>query len=199
MTGLINRTVECFVRDSYGEGVWLDVMRRLDLGYVGFEAMLDYDPAITERLLAALAGRLDRSVAELQEDVGTYLVSHPNTEALRRLLRFGGVDFADFLHSLDDLPERARLALSDLALPAMTLRDRGGGLYTVSVGTPRRPLPLRLGHVVIGLLRAMADDYGALVLLEHKGRLGAGEDIEVRLLDRDFAAGRRFELGAMGG
>jgi hypothetical protein len=51
-----------------------------------------------------------------------------------------------------------------------------------------------VGHVAMGLLRAMADDYGALVLLDHMGSAGAEERISIRILDQAWTPGRRFEL-----
>ena len=119
MHGLVNRAVQCFISDSYGAEKWLEVTREADLELVEFEAMLTYDFAITPKILDAAAKVLDRPRADIMEDIGTYLVSHPNVEALRRLLRFGGVNFVEFLHSLDDLPDRARLAVSDLYLPSL--------------------------------------------------------------------------------
>lgn len=194
MHGLINRAVERFVRDTYGRDVWIGTIQRLDLGYTEFEAMLAYDPEITEQVLAEVGARLARGRDDLLEDIGTYLVSHPATEPLRRLLRFGGVDFVDFLHSLDDLPERARLAVADLGLPALELQDRGDGHYQLHVGLPKGH-DLRLGPVVVGLLRAMADDYGALALVGHQGDVAGHEVIEIRLLEEGFAHGRAFVLG----
>jgi hypothetical protein len=47
----------------------------------------------------------------------------------------------------------------------------------------------------MGVLRAMADDYGALVYLEHKGAPDGIETIEISLLEAEFAVGRGFELG----
>lgn len=47
-----------------------------------------------------------------------------------------------------------------------------------------------------GLLRTLADDYGALAYLEHLGRTGDREQISIALLDTGFAAGRRFDLAA---
>ena len=194
MNGLINLMMERFVRDTYGTDQWAGVMQDLDLGFEGFEALLDYDARITRRLLDTVALHLGKPAEEVLEDIGTYLVSHPNTERVRRLLRFGGVDFVDFLHSLDDLPDRARLALDELHLPALELSERGPGLYELSVGRDG-DVPVRLGHVVLGLLRAMADDYGALALLEHRGRRAGHEVIGICLAERDFARGRTFELG----
>jgi hypothetical protein len=197
MYGLVNRAIERFVRDTYGRDVWIETVRRLDLGFTEFESMMTYDPEITEQVLAAVGARLDRGRDDLLEDIGIYLVSNPATEALRRLMRFSGVDYVDFLHSLDDLPERARLAVADLDLPALELRDQGVGVYRLHVGLPERH-GLRLGPVVMGLLRAMADDYGALALVEHQGTDGGYEIIEVRLLDEGFASGRAFVMGAGG-
>ena len=56
---------------------------------------------------------LGRPVAGMMEDLGTYLIMNPSFPAVRRLLRFSGVTFLDFLHSLDDLPDRVRLAVPD--------------------------------------------------------------------------------------
>lgn len=196
MHGLINRAIECFVRDTYGAPVWHDLVQALDLDFTEVEPMLGYPADLPGRMLDALETRLTKPRPEIEEDIGTYLVSHPNAERLRRLLRFGGVDFVDFLHSLDDLPDRARQAVPDLDLPKLALSPDGPDGYCLTVGQTAGSL--RLGHVMAGLLRAMADDYGTLALLEHEGTETGDEVIAVRLLEREFAAGRDFDLGARG-
>ncbi len=45
----------------------------------------------------------------------------------------------------------------------------------------------------------MADDYGALVLLDYKGARSDMEIVEIRLLEAAFADGRNFDLGARAG
>lgn len=194
MHGLINRAIEQFVRDTYGRTVWIGMMQRLDLGFSGFEAMMTYEDEITGRVLDALADSLRKPREDVLEDIGTYLVSHPNTGALRRLLRFGGVTFVDFLHSLDDLSARASLAVPDLVLPQLELREHSKHAFSLAIGLGGSA-GLRYGHAIMGLLRAMADDYGALVFLDHKGRQGGVEIIEIRLLASAFAVGRDFSLG----
>lgn len=197
MHGLINRAIELFLRDTYGQEAWDEIARRADLAPPEFEAMLDYPDALTGDVLAQAAQLLDKAEAEILEDIGTYLVSHPTAEALRRLLRFSGADFTDFLHSLDDLPARARLAVPQLELPPVALVDHGRQMFSVTVGK-RGTAGFAFGHVLLGLLRAMADDYGALVLLEHKGCRDGVETIDVQLLEAAFATGRSFVLGAAG-
>jgi hypothetical protein len=192
MHGLINRAIQGYLRDTFGQEVWLAVAREARLGHDGFEPMLHYDPAQTDAVLDAAARLLDRPRDALLEDMGNYLVSHPNLERLRRLLRFSGVGFIDFLQSLEDLPGRGRLALPDLNLPALDLAEDGADRYRLTCRSP----VAGAGHVVLGLLRAMADDYGALVLLDHRGSSENGDVIGVHLLDTRHSEGRRFELAA---
>ncbi len=190
MHGLINRGIQRFVTDTYGAAKWRAVVRQGGLDFTDFEAMLTYDDAVTPLVLAAVCDVLERPYDELLEDIGTYLVSHANVEALRRLLRFGGVTFIDFLHSLDDLPDRARLAVSDLDLPRLELIETAAEQYSLRCHSQNAGW----GYLFIGVLRAMADDYGVLAYLEHKGSLDGCETIEITLLETEFASGRGFEL-----
>ncbi len=195
MHGLINRSIQCFLRDTYGQQVWDKVASRADLGPEGFEAMLSYEADLTEAVIDAATDELGKPRDALLEDLGTYLVSHPNVEALRRLLRFGGTTFEEFLHSLDELHDRARLAVPDLEMPQLELRDHGATAYTLLVHHSHPGF----GHAMVGVLRAMADDYGALVLLEWQGRRNETESIAIQLLAAGFTEGRAFELGARAG
>jgi hypothetical protein len=189
MHGLMNRAIQGFLRETYGGEVWATVACRSGVPPAGFEAMMHYDDALTAAVLDAAATMLDRPYETILEDLGTWLVWSQSGQPLRRLLRFGGTGFADFLHSLEDLPGRGRLALPDLGLPSLDLREEQAGVYTLTLhGIPG------FGHVLVGVLRAMADDYGALVLLEHGGGTGGPETIRVHLLAADYAEGRRFDL-----
>ena len=185
MHGLVNRSLQSFLRDTYGAPLWDRLAEGVGVGPQGFEAMLVYDDGLTDALLDAAACRLKTPREALLEDLGTYLVSR---EALRRLLRFGGIDFADFLQSLDELPERVRLALPDLDFPPLALVELSVGQYRLDCG---RRWP-GFARVMAGVLRAMADDYGALVLIDSAGTDGTA--LTVELLDMTFAAGRSFAL-----
>ena len=193
MHGLINQAIENFARDSYGAAFWRDITGRAGLDRDHFEAMMIYETDITTRVVDALAGKLDKPRDEVLEDIGTYLVSQAG--AVRRLLRFSGTDFVDFLHALDDLPARARLAVPDLDMPELVLREHTARSFTLTIRTAPGAA-FGFGHVVMGLLRAMADDYGALVYLDYKGGSGGEEVIEMTLLETAFAEARAFTLGA---
>jgi len=189
---MMNRAIQCFLLDTYGQPVWDSVVRQAGLGFDSFEAMLPYDYALTDAVLNAAADRLSEPREMLLEDLGTYLVSHDHTQAIRRLLRFGGATFVEFLYSLDELPDRARMALPDLVLPSLELEVHDSARYALRV-THDAP---GFGHVMVGILRALADDYGALVLLDHNGRADGTETVSIELAAAAFAEGRRFDLRA---
>ncbi len=195
MHGLVNRSIQCFLRDAYGEALWAGVAHDAGIPADGFEPMLMYDDRLTDMVLSAAAHRLGKSTDSMFEDLGSSLVAR---EPLRRLLRFGGADYADFLDSLDELPGRAQLAVPELDLPEIRVAQQAAGIYLVTANDRRAGF----GAVFCGLLRAMADDYGALALIEiaapaddspapaHRHR------IRIELLDARYALGRAFLLAA---
>jgi hypothetical protein len=188
--GLINRSIQCFLRDTYGEQVWLEIALSAKLGFSNFEALMPYEDILTTSVIDAAMDNLSKSRPEILEDLGTYLATHENLEPIRRLLRFGGETFVDFLHSLDDLQERTLLAVPDLLVPALEVREQSLGNFTLSSTYDFHGH----GHVLVGVLRAMADDYGSLAVLEHMGRSGGVETIFVQMLETQFAEGRAFDL-----
>lgn len=192
MHGLICKAVEIFLRDTYGADHWNRVARVIGVDAGGFEAMMRYPRDMLPRLMAAAEAELGKPSAAIFEDIGTYLVSHPNRERIRRLMRFGGVSFLEFLHSLEDLPGRARMAVDDLALPELELTETGEGQFTLLCDGREAGW----GHVFVGLLRAMADDYGALAFLEHGRAKDGREAINITVFESAYARGKSFELGA---
>ncbi|MBN8187123.1 heme NO-binding domain-containing protein [Salipiger thiooxidans] len=195
MHGLIARTLQCFLQDTYGYAAWQDIARRARFEAAEFEAMLDYDTVTVEQVLDGAVVHLGKPREVILEDIGTYLITHSNNEGLRRLMRYGGVDFIEFLHSLEDLPGRAQLAVADLDLPVLELSDESPGEFVLACQAGQRSLP-GFGYVLVGVLRAMADDYGALVILDHRGIREEAEIIGITVVETDFAEGRDFDLAA---
>ena len=192
MHGLINRSIQCFIQDTYGQRSWDAVARLAGLKIAGFEAMLTYDDALTDQVIDAAAQFLGRTREEVLEDLGHYLVSHDSLTSVRRLLRFSGLNFVDFVNSLEELPERGRLALPNLDLPELELLDHGAGHFILRCVAPLKGV----GHILVGLLRAMADDYGALVTLDNLGQEDGAEVISIVIADQAHSAARPFHLGA---
>jgi hypothetical protein len=193
MHGVVNKAVESFLRDTYTSAVWDDISTAARLGTPSFEAMLVYDHGTTDRVIDAAVARIGKPRDALLEDLGIYLVSHPRYEALRRLLRFAGVTFEDFVLSMDELPGRARLALPDIDVVPIRVHTLGPGRYELCCG----PGWAGFGHVLAGGLRAMADDYGALVTMSLLSEAEDGHScLELTLHETHHSRGRTFDLTA---
>ena len=194
MHGLINWSIQCFVRDTYGHAVWERTMVGAGLEFSNFEALMHYSDDLTYKVIDAACLEISKPDHVFLEDLGTYLCTHPKLEAVRRLLRFGGDTFSEFLFSLDDLADRAHLAVPDLEMPRLILRTTSPGNVAMRCNSKYR----FFGPVMLGVLRAMADDYGMLVLLEYQGRNETEDLITIEMLEVDFAHGRAFSFGGAG-
>lgn len=190
MHGMINRAFQGFLVDTYGHDLWAEVCSIADLRFDGFEAMLRYEDSLTLDCFQAATGLLHQNPNALLEDLGTFLVTHKPYDPLRRLLRFGGASFTEFLLSLDELAERGRMAMPDIEMPEITVRQEAEATFLL---TAQWLLP-GVGPILLGALRAMADDYGALVLLELAGYDGTAECVRIVVHDTNHAEGRSFVL-----
>lgn len=184
MHGLINRSIEGFLRDTYGDALWGDIAEASGMDKRGFQTIRDYPDAISHTLVNQAALRLDKPEAELLEDLGAWLAQ---LEPVRRLLRFSGRDFSEFLHTLDELQGRAHMVVPDLGMPRIRVEHREAGEVRLVMPDCFR----EWRSVVAGLVRCMADDYGALGLIAVEGNA-----VVVNISDDMFAEGRNFELGA---
>ncbi|MBF9031760.1 heme NO-binding protein [Rhodobacterales bacterium HKCCE3408] len=194
MHGLINMALQGFVVRTYGQAAWDNLRELARLPFEEFEAMLVYDPWLTDAVIDAASVQFQTTRASFLEDVGTWIVAGPGQERIRRLLRFGGSDFRAFLDSVEEVPGRARMALPPLTLPEVELTRLSPRLYRLDVAC-RAPV---LAHMIAGALRALADDYGALVVIECEADAGGHAAIQIELLDNCYAEGRSFSLGKVG-
>ena len=193
MHGLINTAIETFVTRTYGQDVWEGIVADVGLDPPEFNPLLHYEDAVTAQVLSALETRLGRPAQALLEDLGTYLISSPAIPAIRRLLRFGGETYADFLLSMDELPDRARVTVDDLHLPDLKVDQCSETRFELWCG-PGLP---GFDHVLLGVLRAMADEFGALAILDHHEADNSDAMIAVEIVQDAFSEGRAFELGAV--
>ena len=195
MYGLVHRALQCFAQDTYGDALWGKVMAEAGLQLREYEAMLSYPDQQLDDVLLALSSRLEKTPTQVSEDIGAYLVSHKRMDPVRRLLRFGGATFDEFVLSLDELHDRVKLALPDLELPQLEVEMHSSSSFSVLVNFDRQGF----GAVLLGVLRAMADDYGALVVLDVVRSALGDQDVErvtVELFKTEFSAGRDFGLVA---
>jgi hypothetical protein len=191
MHGMINRAFQGFLVETYGREVWEEVRSVAQLRFTDFEAMLQYDDQLTLACFDAAKTLLHKHPNVLLEDLGTFLITHPPYAPLKRLLRFGGSTLSDFLLSLDELPERGRMAMPNIEMPEIEVIAEDERTFRLKA---RWALP-GIGPILLGALRAMADDYGALATLSLDGFDGRKECLHIDIFDTAHAQGNAFVLG----
>lgn len=197
MHGLICKAVEGFIRNQHGAEAWSAARARAELPFDSFEALRDYDAARVEGMLDAIAAVIGHGRDAMFEDIGHWICTHPPLERVRRLIRFTGATFTDLLYGLDEVHDRACMAVPGLNLPNYRLVRVGSGEYeaisrwSVAGGAA----------LLTGALRAMADDYGTLALIEATGARREDEvwreTIAIRIVDAEFHQPREFTLGGV--
>lgn len=193
MHGLLNRAIECFVRDTYGDATWAETALSCGLSGHTPEPMLPVRPDLTDALVDAACRQLGKARHDLLEDLGIYLVRHDRYEGLRRLLRFSGRTFGEFILSLDELADRVRLVLPGTDFFSLNVQSYPGRRFEVNSVSAYAGFP----RILFGALRAMADDYGVLATMDISDTGASGHArLLVTVHAPDFTSGRGFSLGA---
>lgn len=152
MYGLVNRGVEALVVSQYGRATWEAICAKAGVEPDGFESMLTYDDAITERLVGAISETLDLPPAAVLETFGRYWPGYVEDTWIGRSIRLAGDDFVSVLESLDDMHERVAATMPHLKPPSFEverLSDQRIRLYYFSEREGLEPM-------VIGLLHGLA-------------------------------------------
>lgn len=190
MLGVVNKAIEQFIQTTYGDRVWRNTMQLAQMVDHDIEPMLMYSDELTYQLLDGLIATTGKPRQDVLDDLGTFLVTPPHGRMVRRLLRFGGATFEEFLSSIADLNDRVALALPDLDLPSITIETRAADRVVVTVENRIHGF----ANVLQGLLRAMADDYGTLVFIDLGQSTDSATQLEVILIEQNFAKGAEFNL-----
>lgn len=163
MHGLISRSFELFLRDCYGDRIWERAARQAKVDPRGIFLLQKSPDKVSETLIEEAAAILRQEKGELVEDLGGWLTQR---EPIRRLLRFSGRDFSEFVESLGEFPRRAQMVIQSLKVPRVVVTMPTAQSYEVTIDGGSDIWPMLLA----GVLRGMADDYGALAVITVQGR-----------------------------
>ena len=162
MLGLINQPLVEFVRELHGEAAVRDLRRSVEGGQDRFEIFLEYPSSTTEVLLnfvAKLRG-LDRDF--VLDDLGTFAMTKLWGSALRDLALNSGADFEDFLRNLPHFLKAISFLDERWAAKNVHVRYRPDCQFDIIC----EGASAHLAPLFQGMLRAIADEFEALVLIE---------------------------------
>lgn len=158
MDGMINYVIESFLKFSYGNVFWNDMLCCVWVELQGFFSMFGLKLGVMLCVLNVVVILLGKFVYELFEDLGVWLVW---VELICCLLCFGGCDFGDFVLFLEEFLGWVCMILLDLVLEELQVLQDEMGDYVIGV----KGMLCGWIWVIVGVLCGMVDDYGMLVLI----------------------------------
>lgn len=195
MHGLICKSLEVFIRDQHGADVWDRIVAASGAPVTRFESLRRYDDEMMRDVFVQVFKALNTTNTAVWEDLGHWLCVHPPLEPVRRLIRFSGTGFVDLLYSVGDFHDRTRIALPGLDVPRFRIEEPRPNEFEIHSAWHLEGS----SAVLTGVLRAMADDYGALAVIDARGRRREDEIwhemLSVRVFDATFQEPREFALG----
>ncbi|KAG2450442.1 hypothetical protein HYH02_004944 [Chlamydomonas schloesseri] len=188
MIGWINISVESFVREKFGDGVWEQTLATSGV-QAGWVSSCPYPDATTYNLVITASKILGVTPAQALEAYGVYFVEYTRRLGYEKLLKSLGSNVAEFLKNLNDLHLHLGLMFPAMAAPAFKCTDVGPTCLKLHYHSHRPAL----GPIVVGLLKGLAEHYwglggGQLQVELLRGRDNGSEDHEVFRVSYPFQA-----------
>lgn len=171
MYGLVNQSIESYIRMTHGEAVWAAVRRAAGVE-VEFVGLAPYPDEISAALLQAASAHLGLPVADLLRGIGHHFIRYTSTEGYGNLLKTSGRTFLELVQQLDQLHSRVGLIFPELRPPSFyctSVTDSTLCLHYIS----SRP---GLAPMVVGLLEGLGELYATDVRVVQTARRDEGAD-----------------------
>lgn len=189
MHGVLGAAIQNYICTEFGMACWQETSAAAKVPGQRFEPMLKYDDHLLDDVLDELGRYLERETDDLLEDLGTYLVTSKDMTWLPRLLQFGGVNYADFIRQLPQVPKRVALAAFDFGLPKLCVENLQKGQFDLHVKTELN----QWCSILVGLLRSMGDQYGTLCAVTRIKR----SVLRIDIYDDQHAEAPKFDFSPM--
>jgi len=117
MYGLINKSIEELVKESFSEEIWLKVLEKSNIEHDFFISSEAYDDSVTYKLVGAISELTDLSVTDILMSFGEWWVLRTSKEKYGSLMESGGSNLKEFLVNLPVFHNRVMLIYPKLTPP----------------------------------------------------------------------------------
>ena len=119
MYGWVNASVESLVVTTYGESVWIDILKRanVEVGESGWGKYDSYPDSITYDIIGSATVVLGMEAAKILEVFGAYFFQFAKQEGYANLLRCLGNDLQSWLSNVNTLHMHLHRAFPEMVAP----------------------------------------------------------------------------------
>lgn len=123
MYGMIHRALRHMVSEQLGEEAWKALEKKLNIGPTELLTAMAYDDALTFRIVAEAADRLNLSSDECLFAFGSYWVRYADQGPLASIMNFTGATLPSFIANLDRLHLAVGAAMPGTRLPTFSVLE----------------------------------------------------------------------------
>lgn len=172
MYGVINKAIEEFVNENYGEQSWLRIKAASGIDIDFFVSNEPYDDSVTYDLAVACAEELKLTVPDVLFAFGEYWVLNTSMRKYAAMMESGGKDLFDFISNLPSFHNRVSLIYPNLTPPEFNVTDAGEGKLKLHYYSKREGLE----SFVRGLLHGLSKMFNEPISVELMRSRSAGGD-----------------------
>lgn len=151
MYGMVNKAIVQLITNRYGVDIQRQVLQKAGVGHDEFISMEQYEDRESVALVVASAEVLNKSPAEMLEEVGEYWIDFALDSDYGDLLYLAGDTLPEILVSLDDLHVRVGESFPALAPPSFWCTNIEENSLTLHYASKRDGL----SSMVIGLIKGL--------------------------------------------
>ncbi|XP_041365929.1 soluble guanylate cyclase 88E-like [Gigantopelta aegis] len=119
MYGILLESIQYFIKDRYGEDVWLRILDTASIRNLVFSTHKTYEDKIMVRLAESCSKVLDNmTINDAMYYFGQCFVDFCRHYGYDKILRVAGRHYRDFLHGIDNLHETVRFSYPKLQSPS---------------------------------------------------------------------------------
>lgn len=163
MYGLVNRSLQDFICQEYGESEWESIKKRAHVNVDVFVSMEAYPDEITYQLVGAASEHLTIDPSLVLHAFGRHWVLVTGKEGYGEFLNLAGDTLPEFLNNLNNLHTRVALAFQSLRPPEFNVIEDNGESLRLQYISPREGL----APFVLGLLDGLGELFCQDMEIEH--------------------------------
>ena len=149
MYGLLLESVEHFIKEKYGEGIWEKIQKMAHVETISFSTHKRYSENIIPDIARACSKVLDIDEDEIMDAFGVSFVTFVGQYGYDKILSVLGRNMRDFLNGLDNLHEYLRFSYPKLRPPSFFCTNESTSGLTLHYRSKRKGFV----HYVKGQIR----------------------------------------------
>jgi len=176
MYGMIHRALRQMVNEQLGEEAWKALEKKVNIGPTELLTAMAYDDALTFRIVAEAADRLNLSIDECLFAFGNYWIRYADQGSLASIMNFTGATLPSFIANLDRLHLAVGAAMPGTKLPTFSVLESAEQHMLVEYRSDRTGME----EFVRGLFHGLMEKFHVLGSVEIADRPAGAIHFEIR-------------------